>query len=40
MAKKEPVLSISSSLLVALCAIGACYAGVRCFLNAEWGRHK
>lgn len=40
MSKKEPVLTVSSSLLVALGVIGVAYAAFRSFLNAEWGRHK
>ena len=40
MAKKEPVLSIDLSLIVALSAVCAGIAGLRAFLNAEWGRHK
>ncbi len=40
MAKKDPVLSFSPSLLVALGVVCAGIAGMRAFLNAEWGRHK
>lgn len=40
MAKKEPVLVVDSSLLIVLGVICAGYAGVRAFLDAEWGRHK
>ena len=40
MAKKEPVLSVDSSLLIVLGVVGAGIAGLRAFLNAEWGRHK
>ena len=40
MAKKEPVLVVDSSLLIALGVVCAGIAGLRAFLNAEWGRHK
>ena len=40
MAKKEPVLSVDSSLLIVLGVVCAGIAGLRAFLNAEWGRHK
>ena len=40
MAKKEPALSVDSSVLIALGIVCAGIAGIRAFLNAEWGRHK
>lgn len=40
MAKKDPVLVVDSSLLIALGVVCAGIAGLRAFLNAEWGRHK